>query len=335
MKQAYISTAFWDDDWVGTLDPSEKLFYLYLITNSNNNIVGLYKLPKRKLCFDTGFSIETTNMLLSRFENDYHKIIYIDDHVFLKNMVKNQALNSPKLILGMTSLVRSLCDKFKVLFLLEMKNQGILSIFQNVQVPENYDFNTLSIRYGCPMDTLSIQYANGIDTLPYNLNINQNRNQNIKRNHQSKEKDVTDAQTENDEVMRGDEFLEECHPQDESAETANMSAEYAQAIVKYNMLKLKYPFFHEMESEGFTPEKIIQVLGTWGVQKVYQFWAVAQERAKTNKVGYFYAYMNNLPEFIEIKDKNRMKYIADKLETDKSFNNIPPFKNLLLNRDTR
>jgi len=42
--QRYISTSFWDDPWITSLDPSEKLLYLYLMTNTSTNISGVYKL---------------------------------------------------------------------------------------------------------------------------------------------------------------------------------------------------------------------------------------------------------------------------------------------------
>ncbi|HOD55438.1 MAG TPA: DNA replication protein DnaD, partial [Candidatus Cloacimonadota bacterium] len=135
MKQVYISCSFWDDDWVNELDPSEKLFYLYLITNTNNNLIGIYKMPKKKIRFDTGFSSEVVTLLLDRFENQYKKIYYIDDHIFLKNMVKNQALNSPKLVLGMKNTINSLPEKLKVLFFLEIAKQGYWSVFKGVSIP--------------------------------------------------------------------------------------------------------------------------------------------------------------------------------------------------------
>lgn len=187
MKQVYISCAFWDDDWINELDPSEKLFYLYLMTNSNNNLIGLYKMPKKKIRVDTGFSQETVTLLLERFEKQYKKIYYLDDHVFLKNMVKNQALNSPKLVIGMKNTFNNLPDKLKILFLLEIAKQGYSSVFNTLSIPYGYPMDTLCIEYGYPMDTLSVFS----DT--HWVNINQN--QNIKS--KSKNKSSNQNQTEN------------------------------------------------------------------------------------------------------------------------------------------
>ena len=42
MKQRYINTKFWDDNYVIQLDPSEKLMFIYFITNPLTNICGIY-----------------------------------------------------------------------------------------------------------------------------------------------------------------------------------------------------------------------------------------------------------------------------------------------------
>jgi len=66
--QRYISTSFWDDEWIQTLDPSEKLLYLYLLTNPLTNIAGVYKITMRRICFDTGFNADTVGHILAKFE---------------------------------------------------------------------------------------------------------------------------------------------------------------------------------------------------------------------------------------------------------------------------
>jgi hypothetical protein len=66
--QRYISTSFWDDEWIQTLDPSEKLLYLYLMTNPLTNIAGVYKIANRRICFDTGFNSDTVGHIMAKFE---------------------------------------------------------------------------------------------------------------------------------------------------------------------------------------------------------------------------------------------------------------------------
>ncbi len=64
----YVSTSFWDDEWVQTLTFTEKGLYLYLLTNPLTNIAGVYKLPLRRIVFDTGLSDEDVEKIMSKFE---------------------------------------------------------------------------------------------------------------------------------------------------------------------------------------------------------------------------------------------------------------------------
>lgn len=70
-----VQTIFWDDPKVlEELTPEDKYFYLYLITNPNASQIGIYQITKKQMGFHTGYSIETINQLMDRFENN-HKII--------------------------------------------------------------------------------------------------------------------------------------------------------------------------------------------------------------------------------------------------------------------
>lgn len=66
----YISTTFWDDEWVQSLDFTGKGLYLYLLTNSLTNIAGVYKLTERRIIYDTGLDKETVERLMTKFESD-------------------------------------------------------------------------------------------------------------------------------------------------------------------------------------------------------------------------------------------------------------------------
>ena len=41
MSHRYVSETFWTDPYVDGLDPSEKLLYIYLLTNPQCNIAGI------------------------------------------------------------------------------------------------------------------------------------------------------------------------------------------------------------------------------------------------------------------------------------------------------
>jgi hypothetical protein len=87
--QRYISTSFWDDAWIQELDPSEKLLYLYLMTNPLTNIAGVYKITVRRIVFDTGFNKDTVERILERFEND-KKVFLYNEFVIIPTWPKHQ-----------------------------------------------------------------------------------------------------------------------------------------------------------------------------------------------------------------------------------------------------
>lgn len=74
-KYRYIYTNFWEDPKVSeTFTPEDKLFLLYLLTNSHTTQIGIYKTTPKFMAFELGYSIESINSLLARFE-EHHKLI--------------------------------------------------------------------------------------------------------------------------------------------------------------------------------------------------------------------------------------------------------------------
>lgn len=72
-----VHTEFWRDPRVlEELTPEDKLFFLYLLTNPNTTQLGIYKITKKQIAFELGYSIESINILMERFENKYDFIKY-------------------------------------------------------------------------------------------------------------------------------------------------------------------------------------------------------------------------------------------------------------------
>lgn len=97
-KHRYIDTSFWDDAYIMKCDPSEKLLFMYLLTNPLTNICGVYQIELRRITFDTGFEQATVLHILSRFERD-DKCVYRDGWLAMKNWIKHQT-TSPKVERG-------------------------------------------------------------------------------------------------------------------------------------------------------------------------------------------------------------------------------------------
>ena len=92
-KKRYINTRFWDDSYISELDPSEKLLFLYFMTNPATNISGVYEIPLKRVALDTGFDKDMILKMLKRFESD-EKIVYKDGWVVVLNFMKHQNINS-------------------------------------------------------------------------------------------------------------------------------------------------------------------------------------------------------------------------------------------------
>lgn len=97
-KQRIVNTKFWDDSYIAGLTPSEKLVFLYLITNPLTNIAGVYELPLRRAAFDIGLTNDEVESVFRKFEAD-GKIARNAGWIGITNFVKHQTLN-PKIKVG-------------------------------------------------------------------------------------------------------------------------------------------------------------------------------------------------------------------------------------------
>ena len=131
--QRYVSTSFWDDEWIQTLDPSEKLLYLYLMTNPLTNIAGVYKITDRRISFDTGFNLDTITHIFRKFEKA-GKVYRKGEYVALPSWPKHQKWDKSTKV-----------------------KEGIDRILKELE-PEIIMFLS-QIGYRYPIDTLSIPYA--------------------------------------------------------------------------------------------------------------------------------------------------------------------------------
>ena len=77
-KFRQIQTSFWSDTYIQEeMTAEDKYFYLYLMTNEFTTQIGIYPITKKQMSFDLGYSIESVQALLQRFET-YHKLIKYD-----------------------------------------------------------------------------------------------------------------------------------------------------------------------------------------------------------------------------------------------------------------
>ena len=106
-----VNTKFWDDEYIISLNPTEKLLFLYFLTNTLTNIAGCYEISKRRMKFDTGIGYDSLSKTINKFQKD-EKIYYIDAWIFIQNFIQNQAMNS-KVKIGIQRILREIDGKVK------------------------------------------------------------------------------------------------------------------------------------------------------------------------------------------------------------------------------
>lgn len=92
-KLRSVNTKFWQDPFVENLKPNDKLLFLYLLTNPLTNLLGVYEVTIKRICYDTGLTQVMVENGLEGFANHF-KAFFIDNYIVLPNWLKNQHLNA-------------------------------------------------------------------------------------------------------------------------------------------------------------------------------------------------------------------------------------------------
>jgi DnaD/phage-associated family protein len=141
-----IHTRIWKDDWFSELDLDAKLLFVYLFSNEQAEVGGVYELPIKYMSFEAGIPQERISKLLTYFE-DAKKVYYRNGWVWVVNLRKYNESRSEKVAIRIKKDLASLPDG-------ELKKMYC----EYYKIPYRY-----------PIDTLSIpvcEKKNGIDTLP-------------------------------------------------------------------------------------------------------------------------------------------------------------------------
>lgn len=125
-----VDVDFWNDEKVMDLfTPEDKLFFLYLLTNPHTTQLGIYAIHPKHISFELGYTIESVNVLLDRFENKYGNIKYSDEtkEIAVKNFLKHS------IIKGGAPVRDCLVKELK-----KVKNKELINfVFSNIKQQEN------------------------------------------------------------------------------------------------------------------------------------------------------------------------------------------------------
>lgn len=127
-----VQINYWHDSFVMELTPEERYFYLYLLTNSETTQSGIFEIHKRMMEMDLGYSRETVDKLIKRFQ-EYGKIIYCEEtrEMMIINWMKYNFINSRNTILCINKELK------------EVKNVDFLNNLYKICLSKGYDVETI------------------------------------------------------------------------------------------------------------------------------------------------------------------------------------------------
>lgn len=88
MKTRIVHTRFWEDEKVANFTIEAKFLFIYLLTNTRINLIGIFELTDRIIQFETGFDKE--KLLLAKKElQDNQRVFFYNGWVCVVNAMKH------------------------------------------------------------------------------------------------------------------------------------------------------------------------------------------------------------------------------------------------------
>jgi len=271
-KKRYVDTKFWDDNYIIEKDPSEKLLFLYLLTNTLTNIIGIYEISIKRIAFDTGIDKDMVLKILERFEAD-NKVKYQDGWIVIKNFTKHQ-LDNPKINAGMEALIKEIPDK-----LIKWANID-QNRFKNVKTVDNSQKivdNSKNIDY----DSLSHPNPNPNP----NPNLNPNLNLNKERERQVSDDENTEKLKKETDPLEFS-FTDKCWYELTDWRIKMFSGRYPKLSIDF---LLEDVYRRKFLSDPDRYQKEIAIAG--GVEKLVWQWLGQDEKYRKRKEA-----KSNMPE---------------------------------------
>lgn len=167
-RQVHIS--FWQDPFIEELEPLQKYFYLYLMTNSKTTQCGCFEISNKLIKYETGLSQKEIDEYIELF-TDNKKIVYSPDtnEFLILNWLKHNSFKSPK--------VKSCIQKE----IESIKNEKFID-FINAVLEEEIGIDRLSIDYP------KYIYSDSENEIPVSVEVrNNNKKENNKENNNKNE----------------------------------------------------------------------------------------------------------------------------------------------------
>lgn len=108
----YINTRIWSDTWFEELEGIERLIWLYLLTNQQTNLIGIYEIGLRRISNESGVDFNRLVTVMERFAND-SKAFHNGRFVIIPNYLRNQTLANQNMVKSASNLYHALPDDVK------------------------------------------------------------------------------------------------------------------------------------------------------------------------------------------------------------------------------
>lgn len=197
-KFRQIQTNFWSNTYIQEeMTAEDKYFYLYLMTNEFTTQIGIYSITKKQMAFDLGYSIESVQALLQRFET-FHKLIKYDTEtreIILLKWAENNLNIGGKPVQDLIKKEISQVKNKEFLFLMfENCPENSLKTFMASLLKDDKKDNNINISYE-PLNEASNDTGaiNNKEEIINNNNNNINNLENIIEDQEQKEKVIVNS----------------------------------------------------------------------------------------------------------------------------------------------
>ena len=112
MKTRILHTKIWNDSFYMDLTPTEKLIFMYYITNDQVNIIHLYECSDKRVAFETGATIPQIQQAKDKFHNA-GKILSYRGYIYLYNASKYEQYSGELNEKAKRQLISQLDDKVR------------------------------------------------------------------------------------------------------------------------------------------------------------------------------------------------------------------------------
>ena len=161
MASRSVDTELWSDSKItDEFTPEDKYFWLFLLTTRYGNLSGVFEITPQQIARDMGYSKESVENLIFRFETQHKLISYNKDtkELFIYNWYKYNWTRSP------------LFEKSLFKYIDKIKNEDFKQIVS--QMYQDYkESNTVLIPYRYPTKSNTVSNTNSISTISLDLDL--------------------------------------------------------------------------------------------------------------------------------------------------------------------